>query len=323
MSDYYLGADVGSTKTHVLISDSAGRKIGFGQAGPGNHETVGYNGLAAALQQATQQALVDGGLSREQITAAGFGVAGFDWPSEKADTLQAIATLGLSCPLEAVNDTMIGLMAGSEAGWGIGIVSGTGCNCRGWDRTRQREGMVTGASLWMGEAAGASELVQRTVVALSHAWSLRGPQTSLAQAFIEFAGAKDLADLLEGLVNERYFLHAGAAPLVFQAALAGDAVAGELVRWAGCELAEMGKAVIRQLDLQALEFDVVMIGSMFNAGPLLIEPMQASLRGFAPGARFVRLSAPPVIGGVLLAMEIINQRTPTARQQLLCLSDHI
>ena len=171
--------------------------------------------------------------------------------------------------------------------------------------------------MWLGEAAGASELVQRAVIALSHAWSLRGPQTSLAQTFIEFAGANDLPDLLEGLVNERYFLHPGAAPLVFQAAQAGDGVAQELVRWAGCELAEMGKAVIRQLDLQTLDFDVVLIGSMFNAGSLLIEPMQASLRSFAPGARFVRLPAPPVIGGVLLAMEIVNQRTPAARQQLL------
>ena len=137
MTTYFLGADVGSTKTHVLISNSSGRQVGFGQAGPGNHEGVGYDGLAAALGEATQQALADAGLSREQMTAAGFGVAGFDWPSEKADTLQAISTLGLSCPVEAVNDTMIGLMAGSEAGWGIGIVSGTGCNCRGWDRTHR------------------------------------------------------------------------------------------------------------------------------------------------------------------------------------------
>lgn len=323
MTEYYLGADVGSTKTHVLISDATGQKIGFGQAGPGNHEGVGYAGLAAALGEATQRALAEGGLSRQQISGAGFGVAGFDWPSEKADTLKAVATLGLSCPVEAVNDTMIGLMAGSEAGWGIGIVSGTGCNCRGWDPTRQREGMVTGAGLWMGEGAGASELVQRTIVALSHAWSLRGPQTNLAQAFINLAGAKDLSDLLEGLVNMRYYLEANAAPLIFQVAQAGDSVALELVHWAACELAEMGKAVIRQLDIQKLEFDVVMIGGMFNAGPLLIDPLQTGIRSFASGARFVRLSAPPVIGGVLLAMEIAGTRTSAARQALLRFNDAV
>jgi N-acetylglucosamine kinase-like BadF-type ATPase len=323
MTDYFLGADVGSSKTHVLISDAAGRGLGFGQAGPGNHETVGYAGLEAALAQAVQQALAQAGISRDQIAASGFGVAGFDWPSEKEATLQSIRTLGLSGLVEAVNDTIIGLMAGSEAGWGIGVVSGTGCNCRGWDQVHQREGMVTGAGLWMGEGAGASELLQRAVMALSHTWSGRGPQTRLAQAFLQKTSARDLSDLLEGLINERYTVQPDFAPQIFRVAAAGDAVAQEVVQWAASELAEIAKAVIRQLDFQALEFDVVMIGSMFNAGPPLIEPMQANISAFAPGARFVRLSTPPVIGGVLLALEIAGRRTSAVRQQLLSLAETI
>lgn len=316
MSRYFLGADVGSTKTHILITDEQGKPQGFGEAGPGNHESVGYEGLATALKTATDMALASAGLTKKQIAAAGFGVAGFDWPSEKPDTLRVIQTLGLPGPIEAVNDTMLGLMAGSESGWGIGVVSGTGCNCRGWDKLHQMEGMVTGAGRWMGEAAGATELVGKAVIALSHEWSRRGPATQLTPTLVQFVGAKDLPDLLEGIINNRYRLRASAAPLIFQVAAAGDAVAQELIHWAGCELGELVNAVIRQLHFQSLEFDIVMLGSMFNGGAPLIDPMKTIIWSVAPGARFTRLAAPPVVGAVLLAMDIAAARTPQAFQQL-------
>ena len=42
---YFLGADLGATKTHTLIVDENGNMLGFGESGPGNHETVGYDGM--------------------------------------------------------------------------------------------------------------------------------------------------------------------------------------------------------------------------------------------------------------------------------------
>ena len=47
---YFLGIDIGGTKSHALIADETGRAVGFGQGGPGNHEVVGYSGLEAMLQ---------------------------------------------------------------------------------------------------------------------------------------------------------------------------------------------------------------------------------------------------------------------------------
>ena len=104
MTSYFLGADVGTTKTHVLIADASGQAVGFGQSGPGNHETVGYEGLQEALRSAAGQALAMAQISKDQIAGAGFGVAGFDWPAEKEPTLRAIDTLELTAPVEAVND---------------------------------------------------------------------------------------------------------------------------------------------------------------------------------------------------------------------------
>lgn len=52
---YCLGVDVSGTKTHALIADEQGVAVGFGEAGPGNHEVVGYEGLAGALRECTQR----------------------------------------------------------------------------------------------------------------------------------------------------------------------------------------------------------------------------------------------------------------------------
>jgi N-acetylglucosamine kinase-like BadF-type ATPase len=300
---YYLGADVGSTKTHTLIADDTGRALGFGQGGPGNHEVVGYEGLAAALETAVNQALTGAGLAKEDLAGAGFGVAGYDWPSEREPTLRAIRSLRLTAPIEVINDTSLGLLAGAAEGWGVALVSGTGCNCRGWDRSRQREGRVTGHGLWMGEAAGASELIQRTLQAVAQAWTRRGPTTQLTQALVEHSGSAGVEELLENLTTGLLQVDAAAAPLVFQVAAAGDPVAQEIVHWAGCELGELACAVIRQLGFEQLAFDVVLVGSMFGAGPALIEPMRRTIHALAPGARLVPLIAPPVIGAVLLGME--------------------
>ena len=50
MDTILLGADIGGTKTRVLIADGTGRTLGRGEAGPGNHEVVGYEGMAQAIK---------------------------------------------------------------------------------------------------------------------------------------------------------------------------------------------------------------------------------------------------------------------------------
>ncbi|HEX7393629.1 MAG TPA: BadF/BadG/BcrA/BcrD ATPase family protein [Anaerolineaceae bacterium] len=314
MTQYFLGVDIGSTKTHAIIAKETGEVRGFGEAGAGNHEVVGYNGLSHALFTAMSMACDRAQIEPDQICGAGFGVAGYDWPSERESTLQAIATLGLGARVEAVNDAVLGLLAGSEEGWGVTVVSGTGCNCWGWDRSRKRIGRVTGNGISMGEYGGASELVFKAVQAIAHAWTKRGPSTSLSQAFINHIGAKDIDDFMDGLNTDRYSLEASAAPLVFQTAQEGDPIAIETIRWVGNELGELVNAVIRQLEFEPLEFDLVMVGSMFRGGPLLIDAMQQRVLAIAPGARLVYLNHPPVVGALLLGMEQCGIRpTPTIR----------
>ena len=66
---------------------------------------------------------------------------------------------------------------------------------------------------------------------------------------------------------------------------------------------DLAVGVIRQLNFENLQFDVVLIGSLFNGGALLIDAVRRTVCAVARGAHLKRLSAPPVIGAVLLGME--------------------
>lgn len=314
MTRYFLGVDIGGTKSHALIADDDGNAVGFGSHGPGNHEEVGYEGLRAALQAVTENALRMAGLSKARLSAAGFGVAGYDWPSERIPTLDAIQSIGLTCPVEAVNDTIIGLLAGAKQGWGLAVVAGTGTNCWGWDE-QQNIGRVTGVGY--GEHGGAGNLVERAMMAIAYEWTRRGPKTLLTAEFLRLTGAKDIPSLLEGLEMGEYYIGSNYAPVVHQVAIQGDPVAQEIIQWAGSELGHTAVAVIRQLEIAHKAFEVVLVGSLYEMGEMIIGPMRQVISQEAPRAQLVRLAAPPVVGGVLLAMRQVGINQASMRERLI------
>jgi N-acetylglucosamine kinase-like BadF-type ATPase len=313
---YYLGVDIGATKSHALVADQWGRALGFGQAGPGNHEVVGWEGHREVLEEITAQAIETAGISSAGIEGAGFGMAGYDWPSQREPTMEAIASLQLNCPVEAVNDAVLGIFAGTSEGWGISIIAGTGENCWGVDRHRNY-GRMTGNSMLMDEYGGASTIVYKAIRAIARAWSLRGPPTALTETLIRHTGACSSSDLLEGLVTGVYEFNPDIAPLVFEVAEKGDSVAVGILRWAGTGLGDMINGVIRQLKFEEREFEVVMAGSTFKGGPLLIHPMMETVYSLATGTKFLRLAAPPVVGGVLLGMEQAGVNGNPHREKLI------
>jgi N-acetylglucosamine kinase-like BadF-type ATPase len=307
---------VGATKTHALIADEWGRVRGFAQAGPGNHEVVGYDGLIRVLAEVVGGAAKAAGLAVEEFAGAGFGIGGYDWPSERAATMAALATLGLRCPHEAVNDALIGLLAGAAEGWGIAVIGGTGNNCWGWGPGRAPVGHVTGNGMMFEEYGGASDLVWKAGAAVAAEYTRRGPPTALTPAFLRIAGAASLEDLLDGLSQERYRIGAEHAPIVFEIADAGDAVAAECIAWAGRELGSLACGVIRQIGIAELDFEVVLVGSLYGGGDLLIGPMREAIQALAPRARLVRLAAPPVVGAVILGMDVAGADGSALRHPL-------
>lgn len=305
MTQYFLGIDIGNTKSHALICTEDGQAIGAGFAGPGNHERLGKDGFSNTLSQVIETAIINSDIERTDISAAGYGIAGYDWSEDLPLMNDVIGSLQFGRPYGLMNDAGIGLLAGSSMGWGVSVAAGTSANARGRD-SNGREARMTGNGLLFGEYGGGAELVYRSIQAISRAWSMRGPQTQLSNLFIDHSGAKDIEDFLAGIARDRYHYSAKDAPLVFQAATSGDVVAQNIIKWLAYGLSDLTRGIIRQLNIKDLMFDVVLSGSIYKGSPLILKTMQKDVHELAPHANFVHLIAPPVTGAVMLAMEQIG-----------------
>jgi N-acetylglucosamine kinase-like BadF-type ATPase len=302
---YFLGIDVGSSKTHALIVNETGQCVGFGKSSGGNHQGVGYQRLTEVLQESFAQAREMCSVDLVNITAAGFGVAGCDFLSDREPHLQAIATLGLGCPVEVVNDGMNGLLAGATHGIGVNVTAGSGTNCRGRGRDG-REGRIVGNGTEFGEYGGAIEITAKALEMVNFAWIKRIPPTALTQIYLEATGAISEIDLMEGLSSRQYHLTPFLAVRVINAAREGDAAAREVIHWSGKELGWLAISVARQIEMENDEVEIIQSGSVFEAGEMIMNPMREIVLKHCPRAKLIRLDGPPVVGAVILGMEQIN-----------------
>lgn len=316
MTQYILGMDIGGTKSHASLFSIDGQLVGMGVGGQGNPDDVGMSGFAEVLEQILSEALLSSGAARAEIIGAGFGVAGYDWPSQASGLKKGIDQLRLNCQYELVNDTVLGLLAGTTHGWGVAVVSGTGCNVRGRDLLG-KEGRILGYGMEWGEGAGASEIVQRALQHIAWQWTHRGPQTRLTELFLNSTHAANSSDLLEGYILGRYKVDPGMAPDIFRLAEEGDGVSREIVRWAGESLGDLVLGVARQLDFIHLAYEIVMLGSLFKAGEALIEPMKITVLAESPKAVFKRLCVPPVAGAVMLGFEAAQLPLERVREKVI------
>lgn len=300
----YLGIDAGGTKTHAAIADDRGRVRGTGVAGPGNWEGVGLEGALAAYRQALNAALDEASLSVAQLSAAGYGLAGYDWPSDDDRLRPILARLGVPGPAALVNDTAVALRAGSEDGVGVVIISGTGTTVAGRNPAGERW-RTFGEGEDLGDTGGASGIARLALRAVARAYTGAGPATILSDVLLEHYGAESVIAMLESLVRgQARRPGAELAPRVFAAAESGDQAAAEIIRHVGHEQGLNAAAIIRRLAMETLSFTVVLAGGVFRArSEELVAAIMEPVRAVAPHAHLRPLHAPPVVGGVLLAME--------------------
>ncbi len=299
----FLGVDVGGSKTHALLIDEHSQLLSLGLAGGGNPENVGISGLAAAMHAAVQDAEEKFKNKRLVYLSAGFGVAGCDWDEDRAAILEVIQTLKLNCPVKLENDCVPALWAANLDGQGIVVSAGTGNNVRGqWKDGRQ--GRISGNSIINGEFGGASEMVFLAIQQLSYIWTRRQEvESSLVKKMLDLTHAKNLPDLLAGLIRGRYEIPADAAPIILQAAKNEDPVAVQVVLHSASELALSVLAVARQLEICDQPFDLVMSGSLLQKNQLYREVFMDCIHRHLPQANGIRLETQPVVGALLMGVD--------------------
>ncbi|WP_053377512.1 BadF/BadG/BcrA/BcrD ATPase family protein [Paenibacillus sp. FJAT-27812] len=299
---YYLGVDGGGSKTIAVVSDEAGRVIGVGESGCGNHQ-IGVELARGNIQSAVIQALRQAEVNKEDIAYAVFGLAGADREADFQVLRPMIAKLGFENH-DIVCDTVIGLRAGTKQSDGVVVICGSGTNSFGVNR--QGESVQCGGFGYaFGDFGGGSGLAVEVFRSVIRSWEGREQETLLTGLTLQMLGY----DSVEPMYND-YLDHGKTIPhllakLLFEAAEGGDVVAKGILQRQGEELGKAASAIIRKLSMQSDVFDLVMVGSVLTRGDSsYIAPfIEQQVQKEAAGCSLTVLAMEPVAGAILLAMD--------------------
>ncbi len=98
------------------------------------------------------------------------------------------------------------------------------------------------------------------------------------------------------------------------AARAGNAIAQQILTCAGEELGLLATIVIKRLQFCG-EFDVALVGGVFQTGDLIDEPLRRRVHASAPAARVIPLVHPPVLGAVFMAWQMLELPLDSERME--------
>jgi N-acetylglucosamine kinase-like BadF-type ATPase len=304
MSRFVLGVDGGTTKTIALVADDQGRILGAGRGGNSNWAGPDVEIPMGVVATTVRQALIQAGLTGDRVAVGVFGLAGADWPEDHERRQIVLERSGVARQVIVKNDALVGWRAGTHDRYGVVIAAGTGTNTC----VKTPDG-VEWCYGYYEDGGGGWDLAQKAVRAVLRQEDGRGKATALTEVVLEGLGYPSAEALLRariaGQLDERAV--ASLCPLVFDVAVAGDEVAAELISEHGLILAEYATAAIRRFDMQHLEFDVVLAGSVFKGqGQLLAKTIARAIQQVAPRASIVRQRFEPAVGGVLLAFDALG-----------------
>jgi N-acetylglucosamine kinase-like BadF-type ATPase len=305
-----LGMEGGGDHSHAIVSDMSGAVLGVGvNDDPSNWEDVGIEAAAAAIRSCIREALAGAGIEVSAVVASVIAIGGMDFPMD-AQRLSGIpGALGLSEPCTIVNDAFAAMRAGTDQPFGVVVLAGNGSVVAGRDPAGE-EYRTLGLGPLFGDLGSETDISQAAVTAFAEAFTGRGPQTALTDLMCGAAGMRAPIEFLDAASRGRISL-ASFASAVLAAAADGDAVASAILVRAGEALGDSAVHVVRRLQMQDVTFDLVLAGSMVRAeSSLLVDSLAAKVRPVASAARVVRLQDPPVVGAVLMAMELSGATPP-------------
>lgn len=298
----FIGVDGGGTKTACLVADGTGRILGAGLGGPINLNFVSEETARASMGQAVGSAWRAAGPPPQPPA-----VAGVSGPIALALSAEIITQ-------ETGAASVIGVGEG-EAAWkavspwlthdcGVAVDAGTGSLAFGFNREGERAG-AGGAGTLLGDEGSGYWIGLEAMRAALRAEDGRGPPTRLKEALCTALSLRHIRELIHLIYQIGMKRHevAALAPVVAHVAREGDATAARILAEAGRELALDAEAVVRRLKMEDEAFAVVPFGSVFAAGPLLVDPFREAVQQVAPGAQIVEAHYAPVVGSLMAAME--------------------
>jgi len=305
-----VAVDGGGVKTDLALLDSRGALLSFVRGGRSQAHYLGVAGCVEVLEGLLERAIADAGvgpLERPFAATAQVLIAGVDLPEEAVALHAAMERARWSQRLVLGNDTKALLRAGTDRGWGIAVVCGTGINCLGM-APDGREARFLSFGPVSGDWGGGSDVGLAALAAAVRAAEGRGPHTQLEYAVPAHFGLGDPGEVARAFhLDEIPVAGLGELAPVVLAVCDDDAVAAEIVRRLTDEVITYVAAALSRLRLNDGDPDVVLGGGLLRAvSTRVVETIASGVHGVAPHARVVVSPSEPIVGAALLGLDALG-----------------
>lgn len=337
MKDCVLGIDGGGTKTVCILMDKTGQAIGRGEAGPSNYQTVGLEAAGNSIGRAITQAVAP--LGEISVEAICVGLAG----AGRSEDIQAVRGLlqqllsnhelpvKLSLQLPSVeidhqelsadhsqlsilhssrvivcNDSVIALVGGVGKPVGVVIIAGTGAIAFG-QNYRGETKRSSGWGYLLGDEGSGYHIAIRGLNAVVRSYDGRLGETILTERITKHLNLNRIEDLVEIIYRRGWGVKqiAALAPIVDEAAAAGDPIATNIINEAVEELVLAARVVSQALFKPDEAFEVVTMGGVWQSLANVRGRFITALTEIVPSATVIWARHEPAYGAGLLALQTL------------------
>lgn len=316
----FLGVDGGQTATKVVIGDERGQIVSQANGGPCNHteEPGGPERLEQVVRSTVEQSLQRlhiATLQQCEFAGACFGMTG---ETEIKD--RVIRPMFRTSHLSVVHDSVNALEGATAGQAGLIVIAGTGSVARGRD-SQGRDLRVGGWGHQFGDEGSAYWIGREAVRATAAEHDGIGQKTVLTPMLFHRLSVKSAYELMAKYYSGEFSRDhlAGLAAWVNEAAESDDAVALEILRKAGSDLAQYAVDIISLLFPEqnanknrigdAADFVVCFTGGVFHSSYVL-HSFTERVRNKFPQVEIQPAALPPVFGSLLLAYRAAGIRIP-------------
>jgi N-acetylmuramic acid 6-phosphate etherase len=305
-----LGIEGGGTKTTWALLDPRGKVRVEGITTAGNTQHLNDRQLRDLFQEIKRQGAVN-------PDAIGGAFAGCHLETERQRIREALKKAWPSARKIVVGEDTLSAFAGAHGdAEGIIVIAGTGSNVMGKKGGRSRK--AGGYGHLFADPGSGYDLARRGLEAVYSYYDATGKTTPLGRIFLRHSGQNTLEELVPWALERGSKTEVAAlAPLVFEAAEAGDMLARGVIRKGAENLAECVKHVARHLGLKAP--GVGCVGSLLRKNRSYFQTFAREVRRRVPGARVFVSQVPGEVGAAKMAAaipEAVSSR-PAPQKDLL------
>jgi N-acetylglucosamine kinase-like BadF-type ATPase len=308
-----LAVDGGNSKTDLALVSDNGRALALVRGPRSTPQYLGPEGCLDVVEGLLGDAMLEARLEHRDgpmADVASLLLAGVDFPSDERDVDAALRARKWARQTFVGNDTFAVLRAGTERGWGVAVVCGSGINCVGV-APDGRHARFPSLGAITGDWGGGYDVGLAAVSAAARSEDGRGPKTTLEHAVpahFGFDTPQELAEAIHhGRIQQRRAIEL--APLVFAEA-AGDPVSAEIIDRLASEVIALARVALTRLELTREPVDVLLGGGLLQAGDgRLVDAVQAGLDDVGPELTVRATASPPIVGAALLGLDQLGVTT--------------